>query len=319
MGREELSPVDPLPQTCDELEVWVRRHLRLPPTVETSLLSAIDGIFRRQEEVWRAARQDAISALTSTFVERMDRVKSELSAKDKTILTISRHFEQLIDDLTEQTRRDPKTKLMNFAHFTERLESFLAFDQRGRWCVVGMADINDFKRYNDTLGHAVGDLIIGRVAQTLRERVRSDDLLGRQRPDIAQDLHGRFGGDEFCFMISDLVDCGQGCAISERFREAIGRYPWGTVDRRLADRAIRVDVGVVCFKLGPIADRRAIAPDLAAKLMSRADELMYRAKGGPTTEIPCARVQVDQGELVDIPARDPETAELSSDHTEQRV
>ena len=71
---------------------------------------------------------------------------------------------------------------MNFGRFTEQLESFLALEQRGRWCAVGLVDITGFKWYNDALGHAVGDRIIERVAQLLREQVRSDDLLAQERP-----------------------------------------------------------------------------------------------------------------------------------------
>ena len=91
-------------------------------------------------------------------------------------------------DLTEKSHRDPKTKLMNFGRFTEQLESFLALEQRGRWCAVGLVDISGFKWYNDALGHAVGDRIIERVAQLLREQVRSDDLLAQeplaQKPQV---------------------------------------------------------------------------------------------------------------------------------------
>src|SRR3954465_14233764 len=97
---------------------------------------------------------------------------------------------------------------MNFGRFTEQLESFLALEQRGRWCAVGLVDITGFKWYNDALGHAVGDRIIERVAHLLREQVRSDDLIAQERPGghHTQDLYARFGGDEFCFLITDPAE-----------------------------------------------------------------------------------------------------------------
>ena len=132
--------------------------------------------------------------------------------------------------------------------------------------------------------------------------MRSHDLLGRQVSTEAGDLHGRFGGDEFCFMLSELRNCSQASTISERFRDAVERYTWETINPRLAAGPIHVDVGIVCFKLGRLDERKPVASDLAARLMRRADELMYLAKSGRTSEIPCARLQLDDGgELVDVP------------------
>ena len=120
------------------------------------------------------------------FAEKMARVQQELSAKDATVSSISRYFETLVADLTDKSQRDPKTKLMNFARFTEQLDSFLALEQRGTWCAVGLVDITGFNWYNDALGHAVGDRVIDRVAQLLREHVRSDDLIAQERANGRQ-------------------------------------------------------------------------------------------------------------------------------------
>src|SRR5581483_8156694 len=167
------------PQTRSELQAWVRETLGLPTPVETALLNAIDAVFTRHERLWQESKQEAIQALSAGFADKMARVKTELSAKDATVSSISRYFEALVADLTDRSHRDPKTKLMNFGRFTEQLESFLALEQRGKWCAVGLVDITGFKWYNDALGHSVGDRIIERVAHLLREQVRSDDLLAQ--------------------------------------------------------------------------------------------------------------------------------------------
>src|SRR5207253_3429996 len=199
-----------------ELQAWIRDHLRLASTLEAELVAAIDAVFTRHERLWQESKQEAVQALSTGFADKMSRVKTELSARDATVSSISRYFEALVADLTDKSHRDPKTKLMNFARFTEQLESFLALEQRGRWCAVGLVDITGFKWYNDALGHAVGDRIIERVAALLREQVRSDDLLAQERishsgPERigprSKDLHARFGGDEFCFLIPDLAAC----------------------------------------------------------------------------------------------------------------
>jgi GGDEF domain-containing protein len=301
MRPEKLPVPGPQPQTRTELETWVHDRLSLPAYLEAALLDAIDTVFSRHERLWQESKHEAIQALSAGFADKMARVKTELSAKDATVSSISRYFEALVADLTDKSHRDPKTKLMNFGRFTEQLESFLALEQRGRWSGVGLVDITGFKWYNDALGHAVGDRIIERVAHLLREQVRSDDLIAQERlGGRAKDLHARFGGDEFCFLIPDLAEYRQAYAIGERFREAVERYDWSLEDRRLAAQPVRVDVGVVCLWLGRVADRRFIARRLAADLIQRADKLMYEAKGERASHIYLVRVRVENGVLVEV-------------------
>ena len=304
MRPDKISNPERQPQTRNELQAWVRETLHLSPSHEHTLLAAIDAVFTRHERLWQESKHEAIQALSSGFADKMARVQTELLAKDATVSSISRYFEALVADLTDKSHRDPKTKLMNFGRFTEQLESFLALEQRGgRWCAVGLVDITGFKWYNDALGHAVGDRIIERVAQLLREQVRSDDILAQERAGGTRpkDLHARLGGDEFCFLIPDLGECHQAHAIGERFRDSVECFDWTLEDRRLAVQPPKVDVGVVCLWLGRVSERRFIARRLAADLIQRADKLMYEAKGERASHIYLLRVKIENGALVEIP------------------
>ena len=205
----------------------------------------------------------------------------------------------VVADLTEKSHRDPKTKLLNFDWFMERVESYLAVEQRVRWCGVGVVDINSFKWYNDTLGHAVGDKIIEGVARILADQIRSEDFLAVERGE-GRDLHARFGGDEYCFLIPDLPGCGQATEIAGRFKSAVESHDWSREDRRLETRPVKVDVGVVCLRLGPVQERRGVARKLAAELIQRADTLMYDAKGLKSAHVHMTAVRVADGQLVDI-------------------
>jgi GGDEF domain-containing protein len=234
----------------------------------------------------------------------MARVQRELNAKDATVSSIAHYFEQLVADLTDKAHRDPKTKLINLGHFTQQLESFLSLEQRGRWCAVGLVDIANFKTYNDTLGHQVGDRIIERVAHLLREQVRSVDLIAQESlgkdsilDGAGRDLHARFGGDEFCFLIPDLAEGRQAYAVGERFRAAVAGYDWSLEDVRLAANPPRVDVGVVCLWLGRMSDRRFVARHLAGQLIQRADQLMYQAKNERASRIQMVTARVVDGKL----------------------
>ena len=300
MLHERTANGSAQPQSRAELHSWIHEQLRLPAALEERLISAMDAVFSRREALWQESKQDAIRALSAGFTDKMARAQTELSARDATVSSISRYFEALVADLTDKTQRDPKTKLMNFARFVEQLESFLALEQRGRWCAVGLVDITGFKWYNDALGHAVGDVIIERVAHILNEQVRSNDVIAQERLDApVQDLHARLGGDEFCFLIPNLDAYNQAYAVAERFREAVERYNWADEDERLAVQPVRVDVGVVCFWLGRVAERRFIARRLAGDLIQRADGMMYEAKGERANHIYLVRARIENNALVD--------------------
>ena len=290
------------PETRSDLHEWVRDRLRLPLPQEQALLEAIDGVFLQHERLWQQSKQEAIQAVSAGFAERMNRMREELSARDATVSSIAKYFEDLVADLTDRVHRDPKTRLMNFRRFIEQLEAFLALEQRGRWCAVGLVDITSFKWYNDTLGHALGDRIIDRVARLLREQIRSDDLIAQESPDVrsGQELHARFGGDEFCFLIPDLDHFADANVIAERFREAVARYEWTTEDPRLAEKPVNVDVGIVCLLLGPVSERRSLAKTLAHDLLGRADKLMYEAKGERAGNIGSIRVRLEKGAVTEL-------------------
>jgi diguanylate cyclase (GGDEF)-like protein len=292
------------PETRSELHQWIRERLHLSAPQEQTLLDAIDSVFLQHERLWQQSKQEAIQAVSAGFTERMNRMREELSARDATVSSIARYFEDLVADLTDRVHRDPKTRLMNFRRFIEQLEAFLALEQRGRWCAVGLVDITSFKWYNDTLGHALGDRIIDRVARLLREQVRSDDLIAQELPDAraGQELHARFGGDEFCFLIPDLDRFDDAWVIAERFREAVERYDWTSEDARLAQQPVNVDVGVVCMLLGPVGERRHIARQLAHDLLARADKLMYEAKEGRASHVSRLRVAIENGQLTELAA-----------------
>jgi diguanylate cyclase (GGDEF)-like protein len=289
-----------MPRTLDDLREWVRLNLKLDLEGESQLLQAVEQVLASQRQLVEESKRDAIQALTEGFTAKMARLQTQVSEKDVTVSNVARYFEEVVADLTDKSHRDPKTKLLNFNWFMERVESYLAVEQRVRWCSVGVVDITSFKRYNDTFGHAVGDLIIERVARILADQIRSDDFLALERGTESRDLHARFGGDEFCFLIPQLPGCVEATEMAERFREAVAKHDWSGEDARLADNPVSVDVGVVCLRMGPVAERRGAARTLAAELIQRADRLMYEAKSRRSDHVHVTAVAVEDGALVDI-------------------
>ena len=287
-------------RTTAELREWIDQQLGLEPRRAAELFERMDAVMARQRQLVEESKHDAIRALSEGFAAKMERLQRQLTEKDVTVSNIARYFEDVVAELTDKSHRDPKTKLLNFDWFMERVESFLAVEQRVRWCGVGVVDINSFKWYNDNLGHSVGDKIIEGVARILADQIRSQDFLAMERGE-GRDLHARFGGDEFCFLIPDLPGCGQAVDIAGRFKRAVESHDWSKEERKLISRPVNVDVGVVCLRLGPVSERRGVARKLAAELIQRADKLMYDAKGRKSEHVHCTGVGVEDGHLVDIP------------------
>ncbi len=118
---------------------------------------------------------------------------------------------------------------------------------------VIFVDVDQFKPVNDTFGHQTGDMVLKMVAQTLLKNCRSFDLVGR------------WGGEEFLCVISNLKDADQIVIIAERMR-ALVESAWVS----LADCSLHVTIS-----LGVTLARIQDTPET---LIQRADGLMYRSK-----------------------------------------
>jgi len=92
-------------------------------------------------------------------------------------------------ELEKLAHRDGLTGLINRRYFMLRAEAeLLRAHSYERSVTVGMADLDFFKRINDTYGHAAGDVVLKTFAQMLLDSVRQTDLVCR------------YGGEEFAFV-----------------------------------------------------------------------------------------------------------------------
>ena len=148
--------------------------------------------------------------------------------------------------------RDPLTGLLNRRAFTERLAEECARIGRraGHTFSVILADLDDFKSVNDTLGHAEGDRVLVAVARFLERNTRSVDVCCR------------IGGDEFAVILPDTDEVGRQIVV-DRLQHAVRPAIDGKTER------IGMSVGVAtCPPEIPDADR----------VVAAADEAMYRDK-----------------------------------------
>ena len=243
-------------------------------------------------------------AVANGSAQLCTRIRDELNAREQTTRNVTLYFERLVTDLTERTHRDVKTQLLNFRHFMEHVALCLNAERRGPWCALGVADITSFKAHNDRLGHAAGDHIIEAVARLLRSEVRSSDRIAhpQHEGETTPPLHARFGGDEFCFFLSDLDQAATAQTVAKRFWKAVAGYDWSAIDPRLRRMAVNVDIGIACLHLGDGTRRHDDAQQLAEELFARADKRLYTVKRGKGQRIASEWLRIEGQSLVEVAA-----------------
>jgi two-component system cell cycle response regulator len=157
---------------------------------------------------------------------------------------------------------DGLTNLSNRKHLdTVLAEEVQRAHRHGRDLSVLMLDIDHFKRINDVHGHLAGDRVIAGLALLLRQRLRSDDKLGR------------FGGEEFCAVLPETT-LASATAIAETLRTLVATHPFPIEAQRLA---VTVSIGAA-----------ALQPNMQfVDLYRAADEMLYRAKEQGRNQVCC--------------------------------
>lgn len=159
------------------------------------------------------------------------------------------------EELKEQASTDPLTSLHNRRYFSTEAEFLLALcREQKRPMAVMIADIDHFKRVNDTWGHPVGDRVIVRIAQTLKSCCRSRDLLAR------------FGGEEFVILLPD-ADLQQAALCAERIRATVATTAFQMGDGDTAHVSLSIGVALV-----------DVEHDSIQSALDRADQALYTAK-----------------------------------------
>ncbi|MCV6610372.1 MAG: EAL domain-containing protein [Amphritea sp.] len=168
--------------------------------------------------------------------------------------------------LYQQAHFDSLTGLPNRRKFLDSIEHALAHARRNNEMLVAMfIDLDNFKRINDSLGHAVGDALLSDVARRLTENIRCSDILSLFRNDQSEmDLY-RLGGDEFVILLRDLKQVRDAALIAERILDIL------TTPTVLIGYEMHVSASIGI----------SVYPDDAADmegLVKHADVAMYHAK-----------------------------------------
>jgi diguanylate cyclase (GGDEF)-like protein/PAS domain S-box-containing protein len=161
---------------------------------------------------------------------------------------------------------DRLTGLANRHLFNDRVTQALAYAQRQQVLVAILyMDLDRFKVVNDTLGHAVGDLLLQGVAERLKKCVRTNDSVARDADPDSQSCLARLGGDEFTVLLNNLRDPEDAARVAQRIHRELAK-PFQLDQHEVF---MTVTIGIACFP--------ADGSDLDA-LLKNADTAMYSAK-----------------------------------------
>ncbi len=160
---------------------------------------------------------------------------------------------------------DALTGLLNRAAILEILQRELPRARREASAVgLLLADLDEFKRINDTYGHLAGDAVLQETARRLAGSVRTYDAVGR------------YGGEEFLIVMPGC-DGATACLRAEHMRAALAAHP------------MQIDAGAipVTLSVGAISSSDWREADADA-LLRHADEALYRAKAAGRNRVELA-------------------------------
>lgn len=176
--------------------------------------------------------------------------------------SLARHLQNETWNLL--TNIDPLTGIGNRKVMTRELErEHDRFLRSQRPCTVLIADIDHFKRVNDTYGHPVGDRVIVEVADCFVKQLRPYDSVHR------------YGGEEFLFCLPD-TDVTMAATVAERLR------------RKIEDLIVTLADGETVAVTVSIGLAQMDAQKSIAETISKTDAALYRAKAAGRNRIETA-------------------------------
>ena len=160
-------------------------------------------------------------------------------------------FKQALLHEHNQSHTDHLTGIPNSREFYDRAEMEIERARRNRTPLsLAYIDIDNFKQFNDRLGHSEGDKLLRSVAAVVSRRIRKIDVFAR------------IGGDEFVLLLPDTLQAGALSAM-QKVEQAIAE------EVRTSSLPIMLSVGVATF---------ASPPSSVDAMLQKADQLMYQSK-----------------------------------------
>jgi PAS domain S-box-containing protein len=221
--------------------------------------------IRHKDGTWR------ILESTASAIKNTDGQAEKLVIVNRDITERKRAEEML----AHSAFHDALTNLPNRALFLDRVRHALALSQRHpsyKFAVL-FIDVDEFKVFNDSLGHTAGDALLIQLGRRLTASLRGADTVSRRRVireagTSSDDASlARLGGDEFTVLLEDIRDSSDAIRVAERIQERLGIPFPGDAQ----EVVITASIGIA-FSASSYSDSEDLVRD--------AEIAMYRAKRG---------------------------------------
>lgn len=209
-----------------------------------------------------------IMAETRTIVEQNQKLQEQLSQSTQQLIETQVN----LDKVRKDSLIDPLTEVGNRKFFNAELARTVqaALEANAPMAML-IADIDHFKKFNDSFGHLIGDQVLRLVAKTLVENLKGRDVIAR------------YGGEEFVILLPDT---------SVENAERVGNH----LRESLATKQIRrkntnETLGVVTISIG--ATEYYLHEDLEG-FIARADAALYDAKSTGRNKVMCRTISEEE-------------------------
>ncbi len=194
---------------------------------------------------------------------RLSLINLSYEEMNRELIKSKMELEKLTEELAQKNRLlenlanlDGLTEINNHRFFQSFLDSEINRSIRNdRSLALLLADIDHFKKFNDTYGHQTGDYILKEFSRVTKEVIREYDLIAR------------YGGEEFVFVLPESGE-EEAMAVAEKLRKTVEEYPFD--DGNMVYH-VTISIGVACAK--PAAE------DFQKNdFINAADQALYEAK-----------------------------------------
>ncbi|MFN3544697.1 MAG: diguanylate cyclase [Thiobacillus sp.] len=243
----DADVVDPHAHTLCRFGGWFAAKRGQFEALDPGATQRLEAVHQRMHDAMRAIFT-ALGACEAGSTEALD----AFEATQAELITLLAQFKTLL--LSQTTRQDALTGLP-LRHGIEGEYARLLKEavRSGGVLYVAMIDIDHFKRINDTYGHPVGDQVLRRLCDTLKQTLRGNEPLYR------------YGGEEFCWLLK--------CRSAEEAKKS-ARRALATV----GTTPIPVEGGELLRLTITLGFAQANENEAFADVLSRADQALYEGK-----------------------------------------